>query len=86
MPAGEAANANTEAEPIPDPIEHERVVKLIALGMFTGGLNVYQQLLMQLTRASIERGARNLTLEVRVSNRADSPICRYRSLNHRRRS
>ncbi len=46
MPAGQPANANTEPEPVLDPIEHERVVKLIALGMFTGGLNVYQQLLL----------------------------------------
>jgi excisionase family DNA binding protein len=46
MPAGEPANANTEPEPIPDPVEHERVVKLVALGMLTGGLNVYQQLLL----------------------------------------
>jgi excisionase family DNA binding protein len=46
MPAGQPANTNTDPKPIPEPIEHERVVKLIALGMFTGGLNVYQQLLL----------------------------------------
>ena len=46
MPAGKPANANNESDAVPDPIEHERVVRLIALGMFTGGLNVYQQLLM----------------------------------------
>lgn len=45
MPAGQPANANDEPEPAADPVERERMVKLIALGMFTGGLNVYQQLL-----------------------------------------
>ena len=46
IPASKPANANDEFDAIPDPVERERVVKLIALGMFTGGLNVYQQLLM----------------------------------------
>jgi excisionase family DNA binding protein len=46
MRVSEPANGNGEPEPALDPAEHERAVKLIALGMFTGGLNVYQQLLM----------------------------------------
>ena len=46
MPASEPANANTDSDEFQDGLERARAVKLIALGMFTGGLNVYQQLLM----------------------------------------
>jgi excisionase family DNA binding protein len=46
MPANKPANANDESDPVLDPVERQRMVKLIALGMFTGGLNVYQQLLL----------------------------------------
>lgn len=46
MPAGKPANANDEPAEFPDHVERERAVKLIALGMFNGGMNVYQQLLL----------------------------------------